>query len=336
MPKSSAKLTLTRHWQILQRLPSRDPGMTATELADHLSHECGLALTKRTIERDLVELTTLFPITSNTDTKPYRWRWTEGKKLELAGLDVADALSLVLAEQVITPLLPATLLQALSPRFALAHSKLTALESHQYSRWSEKVRSVPASLNLCPPRVSPDVLSLVQEALLKETQIRVAYLAPQDPKHKELTLNPLSFIQRGPVPYLSATAFDYDDVRLYALHRMSRPVLLKEPREVPVDYTTDAYIKSGALNFGAGEVIQLKATVSDELAIYLTETPLAEDQKIKASGGHYELTATVQDSWQLSFWILSQGAAITVHQPAALRLAIMDVINQARGNYITA
>lgn len=333
MPKASAAQTTSRHWQILQRLPTRAPGLTVTELADHLRHEHGFDLTKRTIERDLVELATLFPLTTHDETKPYRWRWREGSKLELAGLDLADALSLVLAEQMITPLLPASLLQALAPRFALARSKLAALGTHRFTRWSEKVRHVPAALNLQPPRIVPEVLAQVQEALLHETCVTITYLAPTAAKTQELTLHPLSLIQRGPVLYLAATAFDYEDVRLYALHRMTRPRLLEKPRRIPTGFSIDAYIDSGALDFGAGKTTRLRARVSDELSIYLTETQVSADQKVTGRPGDYLLTATVQDSWQLRFWILSQGPAITVLAPAELRRSIINTLDQAAANY---
>lgn len=35
-------------------------------------------------------------------------------------------------------------------------------------------------------------------------------------------LHPLALVVRGPVTYLVATASDYPDVRLYALHRIQR------------------------------------------------------------------------------------------------------------------
>jgi predicted DNA-binding transcriptional regulator YafY len=334
MPKAAAKLTISRYWQILLRLPSRAPGLTAAELADYLRHDCGFTLTKRTVERDLVELSTLFPLTSQADTKPFRWRWIEGKKLDVAGLDLADALSLVLAEQAITPLLPAALLQALAPRFALAREKLAALGTHPFSRWTEKVRSVPAALNLQPPRILPEVLATVQEALLRERRFTVAYTAPQAARAKEITLNPLSFIQRGPVPYLVATAFGYDDIRLYALHRMTRPHLLTAARHVPPGYTTDCYLRSGALDFDPGVPIKLRARVSNELAIYLAETPLAPEQDLIPRANHHELRATVRDSWQLRFWLLSQGPALTVLGPDGLRQSIADQLRRAAEAYV--
>ncbi len=141
------------------------------------------------------------------------------------------------------------------------------------------------------------------------------------------------FIQRGPVAYLVATAFDYADPRLYALHRITRPRLIATPRNVPAGFEVEKYLQSGALGFGGGDPLVLRAHVSAELAYYLAETPLATDQQLKARGEGYELKATVVDSWQLRFWILSQGSSLRVLSPAPLRRSIESELEAALAAY---
>lgn len=333
MPKVSAKLTLSRQWQTLRRIPQRPPGVTAGELADYLRHDCGFSLTKRTVERDLVELATLFPLTTVNEEKPFRWRWAEGAKFDVSGLDLPDALALALAEQIVSPLLPGPLLHALSPRFALARTKLASLDENKLARWREKVRHVPAALEFQAPQIPPQVLAAVQTALLEDRQIEVLYRGPSDRRSKDLVLHPLVFIQRGPVPYLVATAFDYPDPRLYTLHRMTTARASDLPRTVPPNFSADSYLRSGALGFGGGGTIALKARLSPELACYLTETPLDRSQKIIPSGDHHVLRADLTDSWQLRFWILSQGEGITVLSPASLRREIRAQLQAALAAY---
>ncbi len=333
MPKASATLSLSRQWQILRRMPHRSPGITAGELSDHLRHDCGFSLTKRTVERDLVELATLFPLTIHSETKPFRWLWAEGAKFDVFGIDLPDALALALAQQVVTPLLPAALLRPLQPRFALARSKLLSLSPNKLAAWMDKVRYVPAALELQSPRVQPEVLAQVQEALLQEHQMELRYTGPGDRKAKELRLHPLVFIQRGPVSYLAATAFDYTDIRLYALHRISRVHALDSTRQVPAGFDADAYLRSGALGFGGGEKFPLRAGLTKELAYYLAETPLGNDQELRPRGDGYELKVSVVDSWQLRFWILSQGSALAVLSPAKLRCSIRAELQSALAAY---
>lgn len=333
MPKSSNQLALARQWEMLKKLPSRGPGITATELTAYLREEKQFEVSKRTVERDLIELSATFGIRCNDSSTPYGWHWMPGKQCDFTSIDLADAMSLVLAEDVLAKLLPATMLAALQPKFALARSKLAAVDSHRYARWADKVRYVPATMNLLPPKVDDRVLATVQEALLQERQVIVAYSAPGDRKARAITLHPLSLIQRGPTPYLAATAYDYPDVRLYAIHRISRATLTDEKITPPEDYTLDRYLATGAMEFGGGRTIKLKAWVSNELGIYLAETPLTENQTLRPKDGRYLLTAEVKDSWQLRWWILSQGDGISIISPSRLRVELLGIFRAAISNY---
>jgi len=333
MPKSSNQLALSRQWELLKKLPSRGPGITASDLTDYLRDEMGFAVSKRTVERDLIDLARLFGIRCNDESVPYGWHWLPGKQCDFSSVDLADALSLVLAEQTLEKLLPASMLTALQPRFALARSKLAALGNHRFAKWADKVRYVPTTMSLIPPKVDARVLATVQEALLQERQVLVTYTGPQDKKAGDIPLHPLSLIQRGSTPYLVATAYNYTDLRLYAIHRIKKAVLSKEPVVPPADYNIDRYLASGAMEFGSHAIITLKAWVSNELGIYLSETPLSESQTIKTKQGRHLLTAKVTDSWQLRWWILSQGVAIEVVSPQSLRKEIITTLNNAVAPY---
>lgn len=334
MPKSDSHQTLTRQWELLKLLPSRHPGLTAGQLKGRLS-DSGFEVTKRTVERDLNELSRLFGIACNDKGTPYGWYWMEGASLDLPGISLGEALSLHLVEGQLRPLLPAAALRALEPRLQQAREKLAKLAAnHAQARWVNKVRSVPASLPLLPPQVAPGVLDAVQEALLADRQLQVSYRRASQRAEKAegsvTTLHPLALVQRGPVSYLIATAFDYPEVRTYAVHRMRSAQVLEQEARTPADFDLDAYIASGALQFGAGGTIRLKAQVEEGLAQILRETPLSEDQTVgRARSGLCALSATVQDTWQLRWWLLSHADQAVVISPAALRTDLMDRIASA-------
>lgn len=79
--------------------------------------------------------------------------------------------------------------------------------------------------------------------------------------------------------------------------------------------------------------MRLEAALSDGLAQILRETPLSEDQEIKEQDDAVNLTATVADSWQLRWWILSQGDGIEVVAPEELREEIALSLKRAAGQY---
>jgi predicted DNA-binding transcriptional regulator YafY len=248
-------------------------------------------------------------------------------------MDLAEAVSLGLMEDVLRQIMPPAFLNALEGKFSLAREKLAALPKIPHARWKDLVRYIPPGLPFIPPAIAPGVLPAIQEVLLQQRQLQVVYLSAGSNAARELTLHPLSLIQQGARSYLVATAFAYDEPRLYAVHRFASATVMDEPVKRPKSFSLDAFIASGAAQFGSGEFITIKARVSDDLVCLLEETPISTDQKITTRSGVHTLTATVQDSWQLHFWILSQGPAITVLKPTSLRKKIISRIQDALAGY---
>lgn len=79
MTRSSTHQTIVRHWQLLSKLPISQPGITATQLREHLYDE-GYDISKRQIERDLLDLEGFFVLGCNDKGKPYGWFWPEDSR----------------------------------------------------------------------------------------------------------------------------------------------------------------------------------------------------------------------------------------------------------------
>ncbi len=333
MPGSDHETTIARQWELLKNhLPPRPPGKTSRELRD-LLETAGHNVTKRTIERDMEELSRIFPITRNEKSIPYGWHWSETACFDVIGMDLSEAVSLGLMEDVLRQIMPPAFLSALEGKFSLAREKLAALPKIPHARWKDLVRYVPPGLPFIPPALAPGVLPAIQEALLHQRQLQVVYLKIGTNEAKEQTLHPLSLIQQGARSYLVVTAFGYETPLLYAVHRIASATVLDEAVKRPKGYSLDAFIDSGGAQFGSGETIILKAWVSADLARLLEETPISKDQKITRRSGVHTLVATVPDSWQLHFWIRSQGPAITVVKPVPLRKSIIASLKETLGNY---
>ena len=331
MPSNKTRNTLARQWELLKLLPTRGSGKSSKEIADALA-EAGFSVSKRQVERDLLDLQEVFGLECNDSSIPYGWRWGVAP-IELPGVTLAEALSLQIVEETLKPLLPPSVLRTVKPRFLQAKSKLAALaEQNATASWADKVKSVPPSLPMMPPEVDEDLLEIVQSALLNNEQIDVTYL-PIASESKSFRLHPLGLVVRGSITYLVATAFDYTDVRLYALHRFQAASRTYELSKTPRGFKLAQYVDEGALQFGGGRPIKLIARISDELAKRLQETPLASNQKIKSSGTAIELSVSVIDSWQLHWWLLSQGSAIQVISPEILKERIVASLKDALGQY---
>lgn len=335
MSTTATRNTLTRQWELLRSLPSRAPGSTAQELTELLA-DAGYKVSKRTVERDLVSLSSLFPLQCNDKGEPYGWYWTPGASAELPGLTLSEALTLQLVEDSLRPLLPAFMLRSLEPRFALAREKLQALgDQVPAARWIDKIASVPPTLTLLAPEVDDELLERLQLALLEDRQLQCRYFSAQGRKTRELRLNPLALIQRGNLSYLVAVVDGYADVRLFAVHRFQQAQPLDTPCQRPADFDLNRYIADGAMQFispGAGS-IRLQAWIDAELARQLGEAPLAADMQLQAEGEGFRLSATVPDSWQLRWWLLSRTGQIVVREPQHLRAELLRDLEKGLAQY---
>ena len=154
-------------------------------------------------------------------------------------------------------------------------------------------------------------------------------------KSSEIELSPLGIILKGQVAYIVARQTGFDDIRLYAAHRFEEAEVIQTAAEKPSDFDLDRYIDSEAMNFEADKMIRLRATVRESLAYYLIERPLGEDQRLRAGKdkNEWKLSVTVRESWELWFWILSQGRNITVEQPKSLAKDLRNELESTLSGY---
>lgn len=333
MPSAKAHSTVSRQWELLRQLPSKSPGITTSEITRRLQ-SAGYTISKRTIERDLIDLSLMFPLQCNDASAPYGWYWKPGVNVELQGITLTEALSLALVEDAIRPLLPKSMLRVLEQRFSHARQKLRTLgEENLAARWLDKVASVRPDLNLQAPDIPDEILETLQQSLLEEKQLQCQYYSAHTDKLSQLTLNPLALVQRGLITYLIGTAHPYTDVRQYAVHRFRQLTLSPTSTEGLRDFNLQTYLSTDALQFGKIEKIAFEAWISEKQARLLRETPLSPDMMMTDLGKGYRVTATISDSWQLQWWILSLGDGIIVEKPQNLREQIADKLRSAAASY---
>jgi predicted DNA-binding transcriptional regulator YafY len=331
MPKNDKKPTLLRQWEMMRmltvsRYDKQSDGRwdKASEITTKLN-EKGYKVSIRTVQRDLQELSEIFDIEVNDkNPRDYGWRWRKGTDLNIPGISVPEALAMRLVETHMKQLLPAAMLDGLQGVFNLAQAKLDKAEeinSNHTNDWLKKVRVVPPSQPLLPPSVDHEIQADIYQALLDSKQIKASYQPISNSQPKEYIMHPLGLIMRGAVSYLVASVWEYTEAHLYALHRFSKVEILKDAVRVPEEFNLDESIASGLGEFtNPGTPIQLQLRCRDWVAAYLAETPLSSDQKIEPEAdGWFRLTATVNDTWQLRWWLMGQGAGVEVSAPPALR-----------------
>lgn len=334
MSAAASNKTLSRQWELLDILPTRQPGISVTDLYQKLL-DLGFTMTRRTVERDLEALSNAFPLICDMADGVQHWRWMDSKKNVLPGMTVAEAMMLEIVQGTLKTMLPAALFESLDRRFSQAKLKMQTLgDSNNNSVLADKIAIVSPSLPLIPPEVQVNFYEALQQALTTGKQLSAVYTPMHEQQQKAYTLNPLGLVQRGHVSYLVATVADYTDVLLFALHRFTELLLTTNKAKTPPGFVLADYVTQGAMQFGSGKPIILEARIAPYLSRILTEAPIAADMTLTLMpDGWYKLSATVFDGWQLQWWILSHSRAIEVLAPEELRQEIIEKLTEAAGLY---
>lgn len=325
--------TLLRQWQMLRLLPRYPGKISARELQNKLAVE-GFEVSKRTVERDLHELSLKFPLTLDDRDKPYGWSWQkDSAAFDLPGLGLHEALMLQLVQAHLKNLLPASTLEVMNPYFINAEQRLKSTSpGNKVSSWQNKVRSVPATQPLLAPVINEAVQTQVTKALLLDRQLKITYIA-RGKEANQYKIHPLALVQRGAITYLIVRINDFEDTRLLALHRIYEAEILDESAEKPEKFNIDTEIINGRLGYGNGRLIKLIAKFTSEAGDHLYETPLSSDQTILKENEALVISATVADTPQLTWWLLGFGAAVEVLKPIELRSMIAEMLSNGAKKY---
>lgn len=313
--------TILRQWTLLRSIPNHPRRIATTQLQAMLASVFG-TVSLRTIQRDLNKLSLVFQIEGD-QSKPQGWSWRKDHKLDVQTLDPATALTFNLAELYLTKLLPPAATAQLKPWFNAARN-LSATRASAMTRWQDKIRVIPHSPFRVLPHINQEVQDAVYEALQTERMLEITYQAISTATEKTYPVHPLAIVVRDSTIYLVGRIRDYDDVRILAVHRITKATILERQAIIQPSFAIDDYLEENSFQItnGSGS-ISLQLAITPPLARFFAETPVSADQGIRETpDGNHVLTATVPDSVQLRSWVLSLGEAASVLAPAGLRAEI--------------
>lgn len=328
--------SLLRQWHMLRMVPRAPLKISAKELCERL-RAADFPVSERTVQRDLNELSEVFPIAVDSRDRSFGWSWLrDASSFDLPGLTLPEALTLTLVEQYLRHHLPPTTVDALGPHFRSAARALAAVDDATPSRaWLDKIRSVPPQQPLLAPRMDEECQRVVYLALMQDRQLRLHYLK-RDAEEPTIyaAVHPLAVVQRGGMVYLVCMFAGYDDVRTIALHRVRQAEALYEPARKKAGFDIDAYIASGQFGVIAGEPVTLRAVFTRAAGEHLYETPLSADQALtRGADGRLELAASVPNTRALVWWLLGFGDGVVVLEPAALRKEVAGIAMRMAAAY---
>lgn len=306
MPARDALDTSLVLIELLRAIP-RKRFVTAVQLAQTLANS-GYERSLRSVQRLLEQLADHFPIECDTRSKPYGYRWREGAQgFHLPMPTPAESILLRLAQTQLQALLPGSLDSVLQPLFSSAkHALDTAPSQAPQRRWLEKVRRIPTSQPLLPPKMQPGVLDTVTSALYLENKLRVTYHNVEG-EQKEAVVWPLGLALQEPRLYLVCRFEGYDNERILALTRIKHAEMLDEHFTYPESFSLTNYDAEGRFAFGQGRKVRIEFRIAKSTGWHLLESPLSTDQKADIEDDALLISATVTDSNLLHAWLRGFG-----------------------------
>lgn len=327
--------TLQRQWMLLRLLPRAPARVTAGELAQRLEG-AGFPIAKRSVERDLHALSLQFPIELDDRAKPYGWSWQrDAPTFSLPGMSPLQATVLLTANAHLHSLLPAHQLVELTPLMEQARRTLTSTIDSDLPAWPERVAVATATQALLHPVTRSDVLVTVHEAVFKSRQLEITYRTRAAPDSRSYRVHALGLVVRGQVSYLACRIGDYRDVRLLAIHRIEAADMLDGAAVGPRGFRVQEMTQLAAAGFDRHKNIKLILKMAEAAAEHLHETKLAADQVITPTDerGWVRISAIVEDTAQLRWWLLGFGSLVEVLSPKQVRLEVANEVSAAAARY---
>ena len=322
---------------LLQQIPREPRYISSQQLYERLE-DAGYPVSLRTVQRDLVKLSSHFPLIQSEATGRGKtgiaWAFSkDSQHMAFPGMDAVTALTVSMALEHLKPLLPPQVLQHLQPWQQEAEEQLHKLNSSKYQGWMDKVRITQQHF-LQAPQVDAEAVTLIYEALLENRQFKATYKGKA-----ERIIHPYGLVQQGHTLYLLCRFYEFDDVRITALHRYQAVQLLDESVRPFPEFNIDDYLDGGAMQWLLPDQqrIALKLRISSWLAPLLEETPLSMQQTLTVDAQtpeQYVLDAEVLDGMQLRRWLLSQGSGLQVLEPEYLRQWMRTIVQEQAESYL--
>ncbi len=311
MPKRSDTVeTVKLALEIMRRIP-RGRSISVADLHEQLS-ETGIVRDRRTIQRQLKMLSEQFDIVRDDSSKPYGYKWKElSKCLSVPMLSNKESLLLILAQQQLKSLLPTSVMASMDGFFQQARSNLGPTTTAKHEReWLSKIRVVNDSFALLPPKINPEILERVSDALFGNFWLKLTY-QNRSGKRSESDVMPLGLAQQGPRLYLVCRYRDQENERTLALHRIVSAHVSTLTFERPKGFSLQKYDDEGRFGFGDGTKVHLSFRIDKDHGSHLLEYKLSQDQEVKEIGDQFEIKATVIDSAHLDWWLKGFGDAVS-------------------------
>src|SRR5437762_302138 len=319
-----------RQWKVLHALEASRHGVTIDSLSKDLE------VTTRTIRRDLAALQEAgFPLYDERDDDGRaHWR-LDGQVfggLE-AGFTLAEMCALYLSRNMLEAVAGTPFQRDLTLAFTRLEKLLSPRMRHFLDRLPHVLAAKPGPRSRGASS-SPELVAKLLEATLHYRVTHMKYHSASSGRTKDYAIHPyrLAFAQGG--LYLLAYVPEYQDIRTFAVDRVSSVSLDKQTFTPTRTIPNDVFGNSLGVNTGPPSHVEI--AFDTRVAPYVRARVWHASQSLRdAADGGLVLTLDVCNDLALRSWILGWGPSARVLAPAALAADIRTDLKTASAQYQT-
>lgn len=184
--------------------------------------------------------------------------------------------------------------------------------------------------------IKPGIWEPLQEGLAHSRTVTISYRAPGYTTAAKRRIDPYHLLGHRGEWYLLGYSHHNQEVRVYALGRMTRCVATNKAFSPPDDFDPAAYIDPALGVFVNEDPVQVAIRFDPSVADKIRERAWHPDQRIEeqADGGII-LRYTSNQQSQTLFWVSQWGPNAEILEPADLRRRAATWFRETAGRYKT-
>lgn len=323
---------------LVNLLPTRSQALATKAVHERLESQ-GQRVSLRTLQRNLKQLaedpSSIVECLQHADGH----RWWANKVMAKWHLLPTDALSLTMIMDHAARFGMQAQVDKLAPLRDYASAVIDDLPG--IKGWARKVTSTTRFVTLRPGKIDSQVLETLQQALLDNYAVEALYLKRGAAQPKAYRLKPLGLSYQDSNIYLACVFAGYkvgDPTRALPLHRFVSVRTIADDIPSPAEFDIHSpEARRSLVDLKSQSPVVIRLGLSEALYERLAENPLCDDQQLTIdAAGRRSLSGSLHMSQGLTLWLLSQGDALEVLEPAALREDIAATVQRMAGLYTPA
>lgn len=321
---------IERQIHLLAILSESKKGYTVQEL-HHSMKKLGIDVSKKTIERDIDDVSRLFYVYEENDNDEIRYK---AKKLKINNINftISELISLYFLQQVIKPYQKLDVGRTAAALIQKVLQQTPSINHSYIDSISDLFIVNPADV-IHEKTIDESQLQIVREAIEKQLQLEIEYFSFSNDELTCRTIEPYILEIREGCYHLIGFCHLRNEVRDFRISRIQKLKILAETFERPVDFY-EQYSQNRFEKMTSDEQITLKIIFEGQTARYIKEYEDYKADKITDLDDNRILfekkTTYTPDILQ---WVLRFGADAEVIEPEVLRFEVMWEVERMTQKY---